>query len=251
MKIAHRKLLMAALVGSFAVQTLLVYTDSTAEATLPLEGAALRGRKIWLRHNCQACHQIHGFGGFLGPDLTNAASRLNRERLDSILSIGFGQMPAFQFKTDQISDLEAYLTALDRTGVGQARRTGTLAAADILVLIEEHRAAHPMTEAASLGWARYTGICSACHVLFQSTPLGPNSAPDLSDAVQRLRREEIEHVLVAGRIERGMPPFGLPEDQRLELLGFLEWVGENRDELVQKSRSRLRSDAPLPWFEFE
>ena len=251
MKLAHRKLLMGTLVASFAFQTLLVYTDTTADVTPPLEGAALRGRRIWLRNNCQTCHQIYGFGGFLGPDLTNAASRLNRSRLDSILTSGFGQMPAFHFSADQISDLEAYLTALDATGVGQARRQGTLDRADIAAVIEEHRAEQPLSQTAAQGYARFSGICVACHVLFQSTPLGPNSAPDLSDVIKRMPRQEIEQVLQTGRIERGMPPFGLPETQRDELLHFLEWVSQNRDDLLRRSRSRLRSDETLPWFEFK
>ena len=57
----------------FVSQTYLVYADPTE--TRVLEGEELAGRRVWLANNCQACHQLYGFGGFLGPDLTNAASR--------------------------------------------------------------------------------------------------------------------------------------------------------------------------------
>ncbi|MCH7870146.1 MAG: c-type cytochrome, partial [Planctomycetes bacterium] len=36
---------------------------------------AKSGLAIWRENNCQACHQIYGYGGFLGPDLTNLMDR--------------------------------------------------------------------------------------------------------------------------------------------------------------------------------
>ena len=80
-----RKVLLSLLVAAFAVQTWLVYSDDAGYATPPLSGPARRGQELWLRHNCQSCHQIYGYGGFLGPDLTNAAERLNRDRLEAAL----------------------------------------------------------------------------------------------------------------------------------------------------------------------
>ena len=94
MPVPARKLLIFCLVAIFAVQTWLVYSDPAGkDATLsPLASA---GQTVWRENNCQSCHQLFGFGGFLGPDLTNAIGALSTERLDSVLTIGSGQMPAF------------------------------------------------------------------------------------------------------------------------------------------------------------
>ena len=48
----------------------------TPVRTPPLDDLARAGRALWHDHNCQTCHQIYGFGGFLGPDVTNGAQRL-------------------------------------------------------------------------------------------------------------------------------------------------------------------------------
>ncbi len=55
----------------FILQTFLIYSDSTGYKKNPLSINAIKGKQIWLQNNCQTCHQIYGFGGFLGPDLTN------------------------------------------------------------------------------------------------------------------------------------------------------------------------------------
>src|SRR5262245_64295127 len=113
--------MMASLVLAFAGQTALVYTDSTADGHACLEATALRGRQLWLGNNCYTCHQLYGFGGFLGPDLTNAAPRLTRARLDDVLTQGSLQMPPFHLGTGDIDAIGAFLKAMDKTGIGQAR----------------------------------------------------------------------------------------------------------------------------------
>ena len=89
-----RKSLMLGLVGIFLVQTWMVYTDPVGREAAPLTAEASRGQEVWHRYNCQSCHQLYGFGGFLGPDLTNAARHLTDERLDSVLTDGSEIMPA-------------------------------------------------------------------------------------------------------------------------------------------------------------
>ena len=113
--------MMALLVAAFIFQTWLVYADGTGRETPPLSALATRGQDLWLENNCQSCHQIYGFGGFLGPDLTNAASSLTDARLRLILVSGAGRMPAFGFGDEDRSALKQFLVELDRTGIGQAR----------------------------------------------------------------------------------------------------------------------------------
>ncbi len=80
-----KKVMLTCLVAAFGVQTVLVYTDERQD---PLSDIELRGRALWHENACQVCHQIYGQGGFLGPDLTNVASRLEDSRLESLLTVG-------------------------------------------------------------------------------------------------------------------------------------------------------------------
>ena len=114
-----KQALLVVLVAGFIAQTCLVYSDTFETVTLDAEG--VRGRRIWHRNNCQTCHQLHGFGGFIGPDLTNVAARVQRSQMDAQLTVGSGQMPAFHMSQDEIDAVWAYLVAMNETGIGQAR----------------------------------------------------------------------------------------------------------------------------------
>ncbi len=103
----------------FAAQSWLVYADEPGPVVL--EGEALRGAKLWQTHNCQACHAVYGYGGFLGPDLTNFAGRGDEARLGVWLMAGPGAMPAFEMPAEDHAALWAWLQAIDSTGRGQAR----------------------------------------------------------------------------------------------------------------------------------
>ncbi len=111
---------MLSLVLAFLVQTYLVYSDGTGLKTSPLSVSAQHGRKIWLKNNCQSCHQIFGFGGFLGPDLTNTAHVYDAEELQEILLVGPGQMPSIKISTLEAKSLQAYFNELNKTGISQA-----------------------------------------------------------------------------------------------------------------------------------
>ena len=99
------------LLGAFSFQSWLVYSDPTGRIDA-LSPEAAAGRTLWMQNGCQTCHQLHGFGGFLGPDLTNAAQHLTRARLDSVLTIGAGQMPAFGFSGSERAALSAFFDAM-------------------------------------------------------------------------------------------------------------------------------------------
>jgi len=243
-----RKGLIAALVTMFALQTFLVYSDRTGREMSPLSDTAIEGRGIWLSHNCQACHQFYGFGGFLGPDLTNASSRLSRDRLDQLLTYGMAQMPAFHLSEDEIDAIQAFLREIDATGVGQARAPQPDPAAfDAAVrdlLVEEEAPA-----AAVAGAGRFLGgPCIACHAPLTPKRIGTYVAPDLSSSVNQLTDDEVLTVLESGRPAQGMPPSGLSADQRLEVRAFLRWMGDHRGELL--ARTLEGESAGLPWWEF-
>ena len=249
MNIAQRKLLMGFLVISFVVQTVLVYSDSTADQFAPLSPLAKTGREIYHGHNCYTCHQIYGFGGFLGPDLTNVTQRVDRERFDQILTTGSEkmQMPAYKFSPAQIDALVAYFENINATGIGQAQRSPPPAPAAIDKALEDTVTSHPPTEVAARGFELFrTRGCVACHRVLYNNTLGMLTAPDLSTATTRLTDEEIDVTLEKGR--NAMPPSGLPQEDRAAMTQWMHWLAENRKTI--ESNLGPAGERPVPWWEF-
>lgn len=250
---SSKKALLAVLVASFALQTALVYSDDT---DLVLSEAAVEGRRLYHHGACQVCHQLWGQGGFLGPDLTNAASRVDETRLASLLTVGSGQMPAFHFRPDQIAAVRAFLDEIDTPAVGrgQLRLGDPAAGAGPQAAFEASvRAASPPPEAAA-GFETFRGgACSTCHYPFQTSIVG---APDLSTVVERLDEAALDQVLSEGRPLKGMPPPmpSLDARQRAEVIAYFSWLDGNRPALMADARRRAaerRVDwSRLPWWEF-
>lgn len=246
--------LMTLLVASFAIQGWLVYSDPAP--TESLGTAALRGRRVWHANNCQACHQLYGFGGFLGPDLTNAVERLGQERLATVLTVGAGRMPAFGLSPAEIEDVEAFLRAMNESGRGQARRP--LGADEVADPVDvrrravEARLAVTGEAAAAAGHAVVTQrACRACHAFPGS---GPRVAPSLVGAASRLSPDELARVLSEGRPTRGMPPPGLSAAEREDVAAFLSWL-DRESEAVARAQEALTPEprlalGELPWWEF-
>jgi nitric oxide reductase subunit C len=242
---SSKKILLAVLVVSFAIQTGLVYSD---EVDLVLSDAAVEGRKLFHDGACQVCHQLWGQGGFLGPDLTNAASRVDETRLASLLTVGSGQMPAFRYTDEQIQQMRAFLQEIDRPeiGRGQLRLGDPAASASPQAAFDAVIEATPVTDDVRAGFETFrSGVCVACHFPFQTSQVG---APDLSTAVERVGAVELRRVLNAGRPEKGMPPPAPPltEDQQADVIAYLLWLNENRSELVASWRRR-RADRDVDW----
>ena len=80
-----------------------------------------RGKTIWQQHNCTACHQVYGLGGYLGPDLTNEYSRRGPDIIKAMIKTGTKTMPAFNLTETETSDLPAYLKHIDQTGIADPR----------------------------------------------------------------------------------------------------------------------------------
>ncbi|MDH5642351.1 MAG: c-type cytochrome [Nitrospira sp.] len=239
-----RKWLLGGLVACFAIQTILVYSDDTGERTPPLSEYALKGRAVWLKHNCQTCHQLYGFGGFLGPDLTNAAPRLDRGRVFDLLKNGYGQMPAFQLEDDEIENVLIFLHEINETGYSQPRATVAPDPSEFHGIV----AAMEVPGPAAAGRDLFNERCAACHTPLADLSLGAFVAPDPTRIAERLSDQEILEVLTKGRPERGMPNPALGEEQKAHVLAWFKWMTEHRPELAEKMKPRATA---APWFEYE
>ncbi|MDP6520514.1 MAG: cytochrome c [Planctomycetota bacterium] len=253
-----RRLLLAMLVGAFCLQTWLIYSDPIGREHPPLSAAATRGRALYHSHNCQSCHQIFGFGGFLGPDLTNLARRrgdtesLARD-LTQILTTGSERMPAFKLSDGERSDLASFFTELDRLGVGQVRITETPPAKDIFkTLIAEYAQHDPLTPEAAEGlWLVEQAGCINCHL-----PNGRSTfaATDLTKLHSQLSEDQLRSVLTEGIPEKGMPAMKLQPTQFESLLAFLAWLDRQGPDLRQGFHDAENASGgsllDLPWFEY-
>ena len=241
------------LVACFALQTGLVYTD---DVDLHLSEQAIEGRRLFHERACQVCHQLWGQGGFLGPDLTNSASRVDETRLASLLTVGSGQMPALHFDQTQIAAMGAFLQELDRAGIGRGElrlgtpNEGTSPQAAFEAAVVD--ASPPASVAAGFEAFR-SGACSACHFPFQASIVG---APDLSTVVDRLDEAALHAVLTAGRPDKGMPPPvpAFSETRRLQVIDYFRWLNRDRDALRSETERRQAGAtldwSRLPWWEY-
>jgi len=78
----------------------------------------MAGQQIWQQKNCQACHQIYGLGGYMGPDLTNAMAEKGKgeQYLKMIIQTGTIRMPKFNLSEEQADQVIAFLKHLDKSG---------------------------------------------------------------------------------------------------------------------------------------
>lgn len=86
-------------------------------------GPAAEGKLLFQKYNCQACHQIYGLGGYMGPDLTNVYSTPGKGPvyMATFLQNGTYRMPNFHFDKYAISALISYLETVDSTGASPLR----------------------------------------------------------------------------------------------------------------------------------
>ncbi|MBL7811424.1 MAG: cytochrome c [Bacteroidetes bacterium] len=82
----------------------------------------VRGRRVWQKYNCQACHQLYGLGGFLGPDLTHVVRKGGKPYLKAMVETGSPNMPVFKMNDTELSDLFLFLRGMDSSGCADPSR---------------------------------------------------------------------------------------------------------------------------------
>ena len=79
------------------------------------------GKLVWQKYNCNACHQVYGLGGFLGPDLTNTYSIKGISYIKALLANGTARMPNFHLTDGEINALTAWFKSIDASGSSDPR----------------------------------------------------------------------------------------------------------------------------------
>ncbi len=94
-----------------------VYTRGTeASHIAPMSEQARHGQQLFQDHNCIACHQFYGLGGYMGPDLTNVVSNKGSAYARAFLMSGTLRMPNFNLDETELDAMLAFLEFVDTTG---------------------------------------------------------------------------------------------------------------------------------------
>lgn len=105
------------LISVFSVYNWFLYTSNSNYYSVKLSKEAVKGEDIWLKNNCNSCHQIYGLGGYLGPDLTNVYSKKDGKRyIKTIVNSGIKSMPKFNFSEEEKNLLVQFFKEIDQTG---------------------------------------------------------------------------------------------------------------------------------------
>ena len=116
--VQNNRLVMLLLLTIFAIYNIILYTSGASQNDKKLSKKALNGQELWQEHNCTACHQFYGLGGYLGPDLTNvfSDSLKTQNDLKNIINSGILSMPKYSFTDKELDEIIAFLKAVDQTG---------------------------------------------------------------------------------------------------------------------------------------
>ena len=80
---------------------------------------ALTGKILFQKHNCTACHQLYGLGGYLGPELTTVMSQPGKGEayVKAILKSGTARMPDFHLGEQEINSLVDFLSYVNQSAI--------------------------------------------------------------------------------------------------------------------------------------
>lgn len=110
---------------AFVMYSAIIYTMPLRDAApkYPAQQIASQGKLTWQKYNCQACHQLYGLGGYLGPDLTNIISSDPHSEaiIRSVVRSGTKQMPAFEMSEEEVSGLIQFLRYANSHGSADPR----------------------------------------------------------------------------------------------------------------------------------
>jgi|CXWL01.1.fsa_nt_gi nitric oxide reductase subunit C len=116
----QRMIVAAVLVVTFLFYSFYLYFSLPVKDN-GITGEASKGKLVWQQYNCNACHQVYGLGGYLGPDLTNTYSLKGPAYIDAFLKSGTVIMPKFHFTKQEINALLAYMKNVDASGKSDPR----------------------------------------------------------------------------------------------------------------------------------
>ncbi len=238
----------SAIVCAFFVQGFFVYSNyAYPKEQISLSDQGKLGMQIFRANNCQSCHQIHGFGGFLGPDLTNVSRRSSETELTEVLINGRMQMPAFKFSAEDIQSLLAFFNDLNKTGnayptILQVPPVEKLGVEAMKLAQRKSPVKRKMIENGLK--SLIDNGCRACHKPFKQA-----AGPDLSLAFKNRKRDYMISNIKNGR--GAMPAFAHLSDNEInEILYTIYFIGKNRTRLNKNSSPSADVLWDLPWFEF-
>lgn len=93
-----------------------LYTSDSYHNPVVANSQAVKGKILWQEKNCQACHQLYGLGGHLGPDLTNVYHNRSENYIRAFLKSGTKVMPDFELTPQEMNELMAFLSYVNSTG---------------------------------------------------------------------------------------------------------------------------------------
>lgn len=115
-----KRLIFFGMLVVFLIYTAIVATSGTAEdkGQSSFTEECAEGKLLYQEHNCTACHQLYGLGGYMGPDLTNVISAPGKgpQYARAFIQGGTQRMPNFQFSEEEINALLAFLAYVDKSG---------------------------------------------------------------------------------------------------------------------------------------
>lgn len=102
----------------FIAYSVFVYSSANIKNVGSLSAEAQKGKLVFQKYNCGACHQVYGLGGYMGPDLTNVLNSegKGKEYAKAFIVYGTVKMPNFKLPQEEVNSLLAFLEDVSKTG---------------------------------------------------------------------------------------------------------------------------------------
>jgi len=110
----HKLFIITILMAVFLGYSFFLYSALPAKNQQNKEADS--GKLTWQKYNCNACHQVYGLGGYLGPDITNVYSAKGPIYIRAFLKTGTTIMPDFKLTEKEINNLISFMQAVDASG---------------------------------------------------------------------------------------------------------------------------------------
>ena len=107
-------------VAAYLIYSFTLYTSLPVKQCI-VDKRAENGKLVWQKYNCNACHQLYGLGGYLGPDLTNVYSKRSDAFIKAFLKNGTTAMPNFNINDYEMDCLLKYFNSIDNSGKSDPR----------------------------------------------------------------------------------------------------------------------------------